>query len=79
MLDITYDPPNRPRAKPLKWIVFDSLVIAAIAFIAALPPDRLPDILDFYIAIRAFGYAFFAQLIAEKSIKPYWERRRSKK
>jgi len=76
MLDIAYDPPERNLGKPLKWIVLDSLVIAGIAFVASLPGDRLPSVLDFYIALRAFLYSFFMQLAVEKGLKTRKVKRR---
>jgi hypothetical protein len=70
VLDLLYDPPNRIRGKPLKWIIVDSLIIAGIAFLSALPADRLPTVLDLYVALKAFLYAFLIQLAVERGIKP---------
>ncbi len=71
MLDIAYDPPSRNPGKPWKWIVIDSLIIAGIAFVAALPSDRLPAIYDVYVALRAFVYSFLLQLAVERGLKKY--------
>jgi len=70
MLDLAYDPPDRNPGKPWKWIVIDSLTIAGIAFIAALPADRLPTLFDAYVAVKAFAYSFLIQLATERGIKP---------
>jgi hypothetical protein len=70
MLDIAYDPPNRQNTKSITWILIDSFIIAAIAFLAALPADRLPNVFDLYVALKAFAYAFFIQLAIERGIKP---------
>ena len=70
MLDFTYDPPDRNPGKPWKWIMIDSLVIAGIAFISTLPSDRLPSLLDAYISLKAFTYAFLIQVAVERGLKP---------
>jgi hypothetical protein len=70
MLDMTYDPPNRQNTKSITWIIIDSAIIAAIAFLAALPIDRLPNIFGLYIALKAFAYSFLVQLAVERGIKP---------
>jgi len=70
VLDFTYDPPDRNPGKPWKWILIDSLVIAGIAFISTLPSDRLPSLLDAYIAAKAFIYAFLIQVAVERGVKP---------
>lgn len=71
VLDISYDPPERNPGKPLKWIVLDSLIIAGIAFVSALPAERLPHMVDLYIALRAFFYALLLQLAVERGLKKY--------
>jgi len=71
MLDFTYDPPDRNPGKPWVWIVLDSLIIAGIAFISTLPSDRLPSLLDAYIAVKAFIYAFLIQVAVERGLKPH--------
>jgi len=71
MLDFGWDPPERDPGKPIKWILIDSLIIAGIAFIAVLPPDRLPSLLDLYVALKAFAYSFLIQLAVERGLKPY--------
>lgn len=76
MLDISWDPPERNPGKPLRWIVIDSLIIAGIAFVSALPGDRLPTLLDVYVALKAFLYSFLVQLAVERGLKPYARRRR---
>jgi len=76
MLDFTYDPPDRNPEKPLRWILIDSLIIALIVFISALPPDRPPTLTELYIALRGFFYALIVQLAAERGIKPYMRRSR---
>ena len=70
MLDFTYDPPERNRGKPLKWILLDSAVIAGIAFISTLPADRLPSVLDLYVALKAFTYSLLLQIAVERGLKP---------
>jgi hypothetical protein len=70
VLDFAYDPPERNPGKPLKWILLDSLIIAGIALIAALPADRLPTLLDLYVALRAFLYSLLVQLAVERGLKP---------
>jgi hypothetical protein len=70
MLDFAHDPPDRNPGKPWKWIVVDSLIIAGIAFTAVLPSDRLPTLLDAYVAVKAFAYSFLVQLAVERGIKP---------
>lgn len=68
---MVYDPPERNPVKPLKWIVVDSLVIAGIAFVSTLPGNRLPDIFDIYVGLRAFLYSFLIQLAIERGVKVY--------
>jgi len=70
-LDFTYNPPDRNPGKPLAWIVIDSLIIAGIAFISVLPSDRLPALLDIYVAVKAFIYSFLIQVAVERGLKPY--------
>jgi len=67
---MAYDPPNRNPSKPIKWIIIDSLIIAGIAFVASLPFDRIPNVYDLYVALRAFIYAFLIQLAVERGLKP---------
>ncbi len=71
MLDFAYDPPDRNPGKPWKWMLADSAIIAGIAFVAALPSDRLPTLFDAYIAVRAFLYAFLLQVTTERGLKKY--------
>ena len=73
MLDMWYDPPDRNPKKPIKWILFDSLIIGLLALVSSLPYDRMPTQLDFYIALRAFIYAFVMQLAVEYKIKPWFK------
>ena len=76
MLDLLYDPPSRnPGEKPFKWMLIDSAIVAAIAFIATLPATRIPTLDDFYFAVRAFFYTFLAQLAIERGIKPIVKKR----
>ncbi|MHC1593722.1 MAG: hypothetical protein ACXQT2_00190 [Methanotrichaceae archaeon] len=75
VLDMAFDPPDRNPGKPLKWIIIDSLIIAGIAFLAALPYDRLPTLFDLYVALRAFFYSFLVQLAVERGLKPAFYRR----
>jgi len=77
VLDVMYDPPNRPPRKPLKWIVIDSLIVGAFMFVAALPYDRPPTWSELYISLRAFAYFFLFELMFELGIKPAWYRRRN--
>ena len=74
VLDIVYDPPVRNPGKPLRWIIIDSLIIAGIAFLSSLPENRLPTVLDMYVAVKAFVYSFLLQLVVERGIKR-WRRR----
>lgn len=76
-LDMVYDPPNRNPGKPWRWIIVDSLIIAAIAFVAALPQRHIPTPYDLYIALKAFLYAFLVQVAVERGIKPFIHRKRS--
>ena len=70
MLDlIGLDCPSESKKKSIKWIVVDSLIIACIAFVSSLPEARLPTLLDLYIAVRAFIYAFVLQLAVERGLK----------
>jgi hypothetical protein len=69
LLDFAYDPPERNPGKPLKWILIDSLIIAGIAFVSVLPSDRLPTILDTYVALKAFMYSLLVQLAVERGLK----------
>ena len=78
MLDMWYDPPDRNPGKPLKWIVIDSLVIALIAFFAALPA-HLPTLADIYVALKGFIISFLLQLVLERGVKPYSARSKRKK
>jgi len=70
VLDFTYDPPERNPGKPLKWILLDSAIIAGIAFISTLPADRLPSVLDLYVALKAFTYSLLLQIAVERGLKP---------
>jgi hypothetical protein len=79
MLDMWYDPPDRNPKKPIKWILFDSLIIGLLALASSLPYDRIPTQLDIYIAFRAFIYAFVAQLAFEYKVKPWYRNRKSRK
>jgi len=81
MLDFVWDPPDRENnpGKPWRWIILDSLIVAGITFISLLPQNRLPDINDFYIALRAFIYVFLLQIATERGLKPYLSKRRRKR
>jgi len=70
MLDFTYSSDPENKTKSIKWILLDSLIIAGIAFVSALPSDRLPTLLDAYVALKAFIYSFLLQLAVERGIKP---------
>ena len=76
MLDFSYDPPDRNPGKPLKWILIDSLIIAGIAFVSTLPGNRLPNLLDLYVALKAFAYSLLVQLAVERGIKKYRSKKR---
>jgi len=78
VLDMLYDPPHRNPGKPWVWIIIDSLIIAGIAFVSSLPENRLPSLLDVYVSLRAFLYAFLFQLAVEKGLKPYYYRRKKR-
>jgi len=71
VLDFVWDPPERNPGKPWRWILVDSLIIAGIAFISSLPADRLPTLLDAYVALKAFLYSFLIQLAVERGLKKY--------
>ena len=73
-----YDPPERNPGKPLKWIIIDSLIIAMIAFLAALPA-HIPTVTDLYVALKGFLISFFVQLAVEKGVKPHSVRSKRKK
>jgi len=75
VLDMAYDPPDRNPGKPWKWIIIDSLIVACIVFISVLPSDRLPTLIDLYIALRGFIYAFLIQVAVERGLKPFIVRR----
>jgi hypothetical protein len=70
MLDLAHTSAERQNTKSITWMALDSLIIAAIAFLAALPVDRLPNIFDLYVALKAFAYGFLVQLAVERGIKP---------
>lgn len=66
-----YDPPREgEKSKSWKWMVIDSLIIALIAFVASLPSNRLPNLTELYVALKAFAYAFLIQLAVERGLKP---------
>ena len=75
VLDMLYDPPHRNPGKPWIWIIIDSLIIAGITFVSSLPENRLPNLLDLYVSLRAFLYAFLFQLAIEKA---YYYRRKKR-
>jgi hypothetical protein len=55
-------------------MIIDSLIIAGIAALAALPGDRLPSATELYVAAKAFLYSFLVQIAVERGIKPYLNR-----
>ncbi|MHC1600504.1 MAG: hypothetical protein ACXQS5_06780 [Candidatus Methanospirareceae archaeon] len=59
--------PKRAR-KPLKWIIVDSLIIAALVFVSSLP-EQLPTLADLYLAGKVAMYSFFVQLVVELGIR----------
>lgn len=67
MLDLTHADPPR---KPWKWILADSAVIAGIAFVSTLPTSHLPNLMDLYVAVKAFAYSLLIQIAVERGIKP---------
>jgi len=69
VLNISYDPPGGKESKPWRWIIIDSLIIACLSLVAALPEARLPTITELYTAVRAFLYAFVLQLAVERGLK----------
>ena len=69
VLNIAYDPPSRELSKSWKWIIVDSLIIACLALVAALPEARLPTLAELYTAVRAFIYAFVLQLAIERGLR----------
>jgi len=69
-MNVAYnDPPDR--TKPWKWIIIDSAIIGGIAFVASLPTNHLPSLLEIYIGIKAFLYSFLVQVALERGIKKY--------
>jgi hypothetical protein len=87
VLDIAYDPPRNAessedgetKSKAIKWIIIDSIIIASIALLSSLPPDRLPSLLDLYVALKAFLYSFFIQLAVERGLKPFFKSKTNSK
>jgi len=77
VLDVLYDPPDRPPRKPFKWIVIDSLIVGAFMLVATLPEARVPTAEDLWIAFRAFLYFFLFELMLELGIKPSIYKRRN--
>jgi hypothetical protein len=76
MLDMIYDPPERNPGKPWKWILVDSAIIAALAALAVLPPDRPPTTNELYICVKTFVNAFIFQVALERGLKPYVYKKR---
>jgi hypothetical protein len=71
VLDIIFDPETRnPGEKPIKWMLIDAAIVAAIAALARLP-EHLPTVVDIYVAVKVFLYTFFLQLSIERGIKPH--------
>jgi len=71
MLDFVnrkHNPEPKRARKPLKWIIIDSLIIAALVFVSSLP-DRIPDLQDLYLAFKVAMYSFFVQLVVELGIR----------
>ena len=54
--------------KSWEMMIVDALIIAAIALFGNLP-DLMPTMETAWIAIRAFGLAFFIQMAIERGIK----------
>jgi len=87
MLDIAYSPPRntggsdeeKTQSKAIKWIIIDSIIIATIALLSSLPADRLPSLLDLYVALKAFLYSFFIQLAIERGLKPLFKSKNNSK
>jgi hypothetical protein len=75
MLDFLRTSYTNNNTKTLKDIVIDSLIVAAIVFVASLPSEHMPNAFDIYTAIKAFLYTFVIQIAAEKGIKPYIAKR----
>jgi hypothetical protein len=75
MLDFLRTSYTNGNTKTLKDIVIDSLIVAAIVFVASLPSEHMPSAVEMYIAIKAFLYTFLIQFAVEKGIKPYIAKR----
>jgi hypothetical protein len=75
MLDFLRTSYTNGNTKTLKDIVIDSLIVAAIVFVASLPSEHMPNVVEMYIAIKAFLYTFLIQFAVEKGIKPYIAKR----
>ena len=76
VLDTLYTPHCRNNTKPWKWIIIDSIILAGIAFVSALPSNRLPTLLDCYVAVKAFIYVMLFQVAVERGLKPAYRRRK---
>ena len=73
VMNVAYnDPPNK--SKPIKWIIVDSAIIGGIAFVASLPTNHLPSLLEIYVGVKAFLYSFLVQVALERGIKPHINR-----
>jgi len=57
--------------KSLKDMLIDSGIVATIAFLSALPPDRPPSFEDFYVALYAFAMSFVLQLAVYRGLRKH--------
>jgi len=62
------DPNGENSRKSWRWMLMDSLIIAAISFFSSLP-EGPPTWVDAYTALKAFGLAFVLQLAIERGLK----------
>jgi hypothetical protein len=72
MLDIVNrahnDPDKKNTRKAFKWILFDSIIIGAIAMCAAMP-STVPTAADLWVMFKAFLGSFILQLAIERGLK----------
>ena len=62
------NPEKKDEVKPWKWILIDSLIIAALAT-AVNMPSAIPGVNEAWVMAKAFFGAFFLQLAIERGIK----------
>ncbi len=52
--------------KTTRDMIFDSILVGGIVFIASLPISGIPTVDNIYSALRGFFYYFLAQLIIDR-------------